>query len=200
VSRVTITTIQRLYSIMRGDDELDEEVDEHSAYELSGPGAVPVVYNPALPIEFFDFIIVDECHRSIYGLWRQVLDYFDAFIVGLTATPNKQAFGFFHKNLVMEYTHEQAVAAHVNVSFDVYRIKTDITEHGSTVDAGVYIGHRDRSLARSAGRRQKRSVPTRPASSTVPSSHRTRSGPWSARSRRSSSPTSSPAGRKCQRR
>ena len=145
VSRVTITTIQRLYSIMRGDDELDEEVDEHSAYELSGPGAVPVVYNPALPIEFFDFIIVDECHRSIYGLWRQVLDYFDAFIVGLTATPNKQAFGFFHKNLVMEYTHEQAVAAHVNVSFDVYRIKTDITEHGSTVDAGVYIGHRDRS-------------------------------------------------------
>jgi type I restriction enzyme R subunit len=145
VSRVTITTIQRLYSIMRGDEDLDDEVDEHSAYELSGPGAAPVVYNPALPIEFFDFIIVDECHRSIYGLWRQVLDYFDAFIVGLTATPNKQAFGFFHKNLVMEYTHEQAVADHVNVGFDVYRIKTEITERGSTVEAGVYVGHRDRS-------------------------------------------------------
>lgn len=145
VSRVTITTIQRLYSIMKGDEELDEELDEHSAYELSGPGAAPVVYNPALPIEFFDFIIVDECHRSIYGLWRQVLDYFDAFIVGLTATPNKQAFGFFHKNLVMEYTHEQAVADHVNVGFDVYRIKTEITEHGSTVEAGVYVGRRERS-------------------------------------------------------
>ena len=89
VSRVTITTIQRLYSIMRGEPELDEEIDEHSSYELSGPDAAPVVYNPALPIEFFDFVIVDECHRSIYGLWRQVLDYFDAFIIGLTATPEQ---------------------------------------------------------------------------------------------------------------
>jgi type I restriction enzyme R subunit len=148
VSRVTITTIQRLYSIMRGEPELDEEIDEHSSYELSGPDAAPVVYNPALPIEFFDFVIVDECHRSIYGLWRQVLDYFDAFIVGLTATPNKQAFGFFHKNLVMEYTHEQAVADHVNVGFDVYRIKTEITEQGGKVEAGVYVGHRERATRR----------------------------------------------------
>jgi type I restriction enzyme R subunit len=145
VSRVTITTIQRLYSIMRDEPELDEEIDEHSSYELSGPDAAPVVYNPSLPIEFFDFVIVDECHRSIYGLWRQVLDYFDAFIIGLTATPNKQAFGFFHKNLVMEYTHEQAVADHVNVGFDVYRIKTKIGEMGGKVEAGVYVGHRERS-------------------------------------------------------
>ncbi len=145
VSRVTITTIQRLYSIMRGEPELDEEIDEHSSYELSGPDAAPVVYSPALPIEFFDFVIVDECHRSIYGLWRQVLDYFDAFIIGLTATPNKQAFGFFHKNLVMEYTHEQAVADHVNVGFDVYRIATEMTEIGGKVEAGVYVGHRERS-------------------------------------------------------
>ncbi len=145
VSRVTITTIQRLYSIMKGEPELDEEIDEHSAYELSGPDAAPVVYNPAIPIEFFDFVIVDECHRSIYGLWRQVLDYFDAFIIGLTATPNKQAFGFFHKNLVMEYTHEQAVADHVNVGFDVYRIATEMTEMGGKVEAGVYVGHRERS-------------------------------------------------------
>jgi type I restriction enzyme R subunit len=148
VSRVTITTIQRLYSIMKGEPELDEELDEHSAYELSGPDAAPVVYNPAIPIEFFDFVIVDECHRSIYGLWRQVLDYFDAFIIGLTATPNKQAFGFFHKNLVMEYTHEQAVAAHVNVGFDVYRIKTEMTDVGGKVDAGVYVGHRERATRR----------------------------------------------------
>jgi len=145
VSRVTITTIQRLYSIMKGEPELDEEIDEHSAYELSGPDAAPVAYNPAIPIEFFDFVIVDECHRSIYGLWRQVLDYFDAFIIGLTATPNKQAFGFFHSNLVMEYTHEQAVADHVNVGFDVYRIKTEMTESGGTVEAGVYVGHRERA-------------------------------------------------------
>ncbi len=81
-------------------------------------------------------MIVDECHRSIYGLWRQVLDYFDAFTIGLTATPNKQAFGFFNQNLVMEYGHEQAVVDGVNVDFDVYRIRTEITEHGSTIDAG----------------------------------------------------------------
>lgn len=145
VSRVTITTIQRLYSIMKGEEDLDPEIDEHSTYDLPAPGPAPVIYNPALPIEFFDFIIVDECHRSIYGLWRQVLDYFDAFIIGLTATPNKQAFGFFNKNLVMEYTHDQAVADHVNVGFDVYRIKTEISEKGSTIDAGLVAGYRDRS-------------------------------------------------------
>ena len=85
---------------------------------------VPVEYNPALPIEAFDVIFVDECHRSIYSLWRQVLEYFDAFLVGLTATPAKQTFGFFHQNLVMEYAHAQAVADGVNVDFDVYRIRT----------------------------------------------------------------------------
>ncbi|HUG65450.1 MAG TPA: DEAD/DEAH box helicase family protein, partial [Gaiellaceae bacterium] len=108
VCRVTISTIQRVYSILRGEAALEEELDEHSAYEL-GTTLLPVEYDPELPPEFFDIVIVDECHRSIYGLWRQVLDYFDAFTIGLTATPNKQAFGFFDQNLVMEYGHEQAV-------------------------------------------------------------------------------------------
>jgi type I restriction enzyme R subunit len=83
---------------------------------------VEVEYNSKLPIEAFDFVIIDECHRSIYGVWRQVLDYFDAFLIGLTATPSKQTFGFFDKNLVMEYDHTQAVADGVNVDFDVYRM------------------------------------------------------------------------------
>ncbi len=99
VARVTISTIQRVYSILRGDPEFEPEADEQSPYELATE-PVPVEYNPAVPPETFDFLIVDECHRSIYGLWRQVLDYFDAFTVGLTATPNKQAFGFFNQNLV----------------------------------------------------------------------------------------------------
>jgi type I restriction enzyme R subunit len=143
VSRVCITTIQRVYSILRGDPELDDELDEHSAYELATE-PVPVEYNTAVPPETFDVVIVDECHRSIYGLWRQVLDYFDAFTIGLTATPNKQAFGFFDQNLVMEYGHEQAVADEVNVPFDVYRIRTVITEQGSTIDAGIVTRFRDR--------------------------------------------------------
>jgi type I restriction enzyme R subunit len=143
VSRVCISTIQRVYSILRGDPELDEELDEHSVYELTSE-PVPVEYNPAVPPETFDIVIVDECHRSIYGLWRQVLDYFDAFTIGLTATPNKQAFGFFNQNLVMEYGHDQAVADEVNVPFDVYRIRTQITEQGSTIDAGIVTQFRDR--------------------------------------------------------
>jgi type I restriction enzyme R subunit len=147
VARVTISTIQRVYSILRGEADLDPELDEHSAYELATE-PVPVEYNPAVPPETFDVVIVDECHRSIFGLWRQVLDYFDAFTIGLTATPNKQAFGFFNQNLVMEYGHEQAVVDHVNVPFDVYRIRTEITEGGSTIDAGIVTQFRDRHTRR----------------------------------------------------
>ncbi|MCB1760948.1 MAG: DEAD/DEAH box helicase family protein, partial [Gammaproteobacteria bacterium] len=104
----------------------------------------PIEYNPNMPIETFDIIVTDECHRSIYNLWAQVLEYFDAYLIGLTATPNKQTFGFFHQNLVMEYPHEQAVADGVNVNYDVYRIKTQITEGGSKVEAGYYVEQQDR--------------------------------------------------------
>ena len=144
VARVTISTIQRLYSTLRGDAELDAELDEHSAYDVEPEKPVTVEYNPKLPPETFDVIVVDECHRSIFGVWRQVIDYFDAHVIGLTATPNKQSLGFFNQNLVMEYTHEQAVADAVNVDFDVYRIRTEITEGGSTVEAGLVTEFRDR--------------------------------------------------------
>jgi type I restriction enzyme, R subunit len=143
VARVTISTIQRLYSTLKGEPELDPELDERSGYDLP-TAPVDVDYNPSLPIETFDVVMVDECHRSIYGLWRQVLDYFDAFIIGLTATPNKQAFGFFNQNLVMEYTHEQAVADAVNVDFDVYRIRTEMTEQGGKIEAGLVTQFRER--------------------------------------------------------
>jgi type I restriction enzyme R subunit len=105
---------------------------------------VEVQYNPNIPIETFDFIITDECHRSIYHLWRQVLEYFDAFIIGLTATPSKQTLGFFNQNLVMEYGHDRAIADGVNVGYEVYRIATEITQKGSKVDAGFYVDKRDK--------------------------------------------------------
>lgn len=144
-ARVCISTIQRLYSILRG-EELPEEDDEQSVQGLESvfKEVPPIEYNPAIPIETFDIIITDECHRSIYNLWRQVLEYFDAYIIGLTATPSKQTFGFFNRNLVMEYGHEQAVADGVNVNYDVYLIKTEITERGSAVEAGYYLDKRDR--------------------------------------------------------
>jgi type I restriction enzyme R subunit len=153
VARVVIGTVQRLYSMLKGDPELPEELDEESSGDagkaLSGLDALrreplPVVYSFGLPIETFDVVFIDEAHRSIYTLWRQVVEYWDAFLVGLTATPAKQTYGFFHGNLVMEYGHEQAVADGVNVDFDVYRIRTKITEQGSTVEARQMLQFRER--------------------------------------------------------
>ena len=144
-AKVCIGTIQRLYSMLKG-QELDEETDERSVQGLEQlfKEAPPIEYNPAIPIDTFDIIITDECHRSIYNLWRQVLEYFDAHLIGLTATPSKQTFGFFNQNLVMEYNHEKAVADGVNVNYDVYRIQTEITAQGAKIDAGFYVDKRDR--------------------------------------------------------
>ena len=130
-ARVVICTIQRMFSMLKG-RELPEEADETSTKgaEALFKDPEPIRYNPAIPIESFDTVVTDEAHRSIYNLWRQVLEYFDAYLIGLTATPNKQTFGFFNQNLVMEYGHAQAVADGVNVNYDVYCIQTDVTEQG----------------------------------------------------------------------
>jgi len=148
-NKVVISTIQRLYSILRGEAELDPEAEEHTPMD-DDPTVVaeplPVVYNKAIPPEFFDIIFVDECHRSIYSLWRQVLEYFDAYLVGLTATPAKHTYGFFDQNVVMEYPFEQAVVDGVNCDYEVYNIRTKITAAGSTIEAapGAMVGYRDR--------------------------------------------------------
>jgi len=143
-SQVCISTIQRLYSILKG-EELDEKAEENNPNELVQPKApMPVVYNDRLPIEFFDFIVIDECHRSIYNIWKQVLDYFDAFLVGLTATPDKRTFGFFNENVVSEYTHEQAVVDGVNVGYLPYIIETEITKDGSRLIAKEYVEKREK--------------------------------------------------------
>jgi len=146
VSKVCITTIQRFYSMLKGETEFEADKENESFFENPPEDKNPknVVYNSGIPIEYFDFIITDECHRSIYSLWRQVLEYFDAFIIGLTATPSKQTFGFFNSNLVMEYNHERAVADGVNVSFEVYRIRTEKTEKGGMIEAGFMVDKRDR--------------------------------------------------------
>jgi type I restriction enzyme R subunit len=139
-TKIAICTIQRLYSILKGEPQLDPDLEEHGAgvvpSGLPDDEPLPVVYNATYPPEFFDVLFVDECHRSIYSLWRQVLEYFDAYLIGLTATPAKHTFGFFDQNLVMEYPHERAVADGVNVQFQNYRIRTKITEQGSTIEAG----------------------------------------------------------------
>ena len=150
-AKVVITTIQRLYSMLKEESEFDAGNEEGSAFDTARPwqGEPPdVVYNPGIPPEFFDFIIVDECHRSIYELWSQVLLYFDSFIIGLTATPAGKTIGFFNQNLVMQYAHDEAVTDGVNVDFDVYRIRTRITEQGATIDSGVYVDKRHKLTRR----------------------------------------------------
>jgi type I restriction enzyme, R subunit len=149
VARVTIATMQRVYSMLRG-EELPEGADDLTGAEAAKAIGTPngksadVAYNPTIPPETFDFIVTDECHRSIYNLWRQVLEYFDAHLIGLTATPSKQTIGFFNQNLVMEYGYERAVLDKVNVDHVVWRIKTEVSTDGGKVEAGLFVDKRDR--------------------------------------------------------
>ncbi|WP_405360794.1 DEAD/DEAH box helicase family protein [Kitasatospora sp. NBC_00085] len=151
-SSVVIGTIQKMHSLLRGrtlvdDDAADDRADEaDEAFESGRP--VEVSYNPAVPIESFDLIVVDECHRSIYGLWRGVLEYFDAHLVGLTATPTAQTKGFFDQNLVSTYSFAKAVADGVNVDFDVVELLTDVQKDGSVIEAGTTIPILERASRR----------------------------------------------------
>ncbi|MRT17571.1 DEAD/DEAH box helicase [Vitellibacter sp. q18] len=153
-SQVCISTIQRLYSILKG-EELDESAEMENPNEsswmqdqLNKKEPLPIAYNERVPIEQFDFIIIDECHRSIYNLWKQVLDYFDGFLIGLTATPDKRTFGFFNENVVSEYTYEESVADGVNVPYDVYTIETEISQKGGELKAKEYVDKREKLTRR----------------------------------------------------
>ena len=147
-SQVCISTIQRMYSLLK-DQEMDEAAEQVNPAEMVQPRQpMPVVYNGKIPPELFDFIIIDECHRSIYNLWRQVLEYFDAYLIGLTATPDNRTYGFFRKNVVSEYTHEQAVADGVNVGNEIYVIDTEKTKHGGQLKADQWVEKRERMTRR----------------------------------------------------
>lgn len=143
--QICISTIQRMYAILKG-EEMDESAEEESFFEQKGANSQPekvVVYNEKYPPEFFDCIIVDECHRSIYNVWNQVLEYFDSFIIGLTATPDKRTFAFFNQNVVSEYSREQAIIDGVNVGEDVFLIETEVTRNGAHLMKQL-IEYRDR--------------------------------------------------------
>jgi len=144
-SQVYISTIQRLYSILKGTelDERDEEEDP-ATKKWKPKEPMPVVYNQKVPMEFFDFIVIDECHQSIYNLWKQVLDYFDAFQIGLTATPDNRTFGYFEKNIVSDYGYKKAVEDGVLVPYNVFEIETKITKEGAKIALGEYIDRREK--------------------------------------------------------
>lgn len=143
-SNVVICTIQRLYSMLRN-EELDESLEEDIITDFD---AKEVKYNPKYPISFFDFVFIDECHRSIYNLWKQVLDYFDFFQVGLTATPDKRTFAYFNENVVSEYSREQAIIDGVNVGEDEYIIETKISKEGSYISKARRVIQKRERLTR----------------------------------------------------
>ena len=144
-SQVVISTIQRMYATLKGEELAEGAEDENPserAWRRREP--LPVVYNAKLPPEYFDAVVIDECHRSIYNLWRQVIEYFDAYLIGLTATPDNRTYGFFQKNVVSEYSHERAVADKVNVGNEIYLIETRITQSGETLKAEQLVEKRER--------------------------------------------------------
>lgn len=144
-SQVYISTIQRMYSILK-ETELDEgaELENPNETKFEAKEPIPVGYNEKVPIEFFDFIVIDECHRSIYNLWKQVLDYFDVFQIGLTATPDNRTFGYFNQNLVSDYGYEKAVIDGVLVPYNVFTVETEITKQGSKIKIGEKVDKRER--------------------------------------------------------
>ncbi len=148
-AQVCISTIQRMYSLLKDKPLDDAEEELNPAEQYTQPKQpLPVGYNEKIPPEFFDVIIIDECHRSIYNLWRQVLEYFDAYLIGLTATPDNRTYGFFNKNVVSEYDHEKAVADGVNVGNEIFVIETERTRDGGKITAAQQIEKRERTTRR----------------------------------------------------
>lgn len=136
-AEVVICTIQRLFSALTGQEMVDDDSDGTEVYE--GPD-VELNGEVVLPKDFFDLVIVDECHRSIYGRWKKVLEYFDsARIIGLTATPVEETMAFFGNNCVENYTLEKSIVDGVNVDCRIYRIKTEVSEYGGLIKKGERV-------------------------------------------------------------
>ncbi len=145
-TKVVVSTIQRLYSQLSGDYSSYSEVDEDSAFAHKENSIVELPENPRLPTDFFDYIIIDECHRSIYSDWKKVLTYFkNARLIGMTATPIPETEAFFDNNRVADYSLEKSIVDGVNVMCRIYRIKTELSENGGQIEPGEkikFIGHR----------------------------------------------------------
>ena len=142
---IVISTIQKLFAVLTGqaiqdgnedeEDELAKKNEEKESKEV-----VELCNDLKLPPDYFQLIIVYECHRSIYGKWKKVLDYFSgATVLGLTATPTPEAYAFFNNNIIENYKYEDSIVDGVNVPSRIYRIITDVTVHGGTIEQGAKV-------------------------------------------------------------
>ena len=142
---IIISTIQKLFAVLTGQTIIDDDEDKEDERiglkdAVKNEPAIVLDGDLKLPPDYFQFIIVDECHRSIYGKWKAVLDYFkDAKILGLTATPIPEAQAYFNNNEIAKYTYDDSVVDGVNVPARVYRIITEATVHGGTITVGETV-------------------------------------------------------------
>ncbi len=153
-AHIVISTIQKLFAVLTGQqltEENEDAEDERTTEEEEKDDREIIQLGNDLRIspDHFQLIIVDECHRSIYGKWKAVLDYFsNAHILGLTATPTPEAYAFFNWNIIEKYTYDDSVVDGVNVPSRIYRIITEVTEHGGAIRAGTRVSETARRTGR----------------------------------------------------
>jgi type I restriction enzyme, R subunit len=94
---------------------------------------------------YFDVVVADECHRSIYGVWQTALTHFDAFHIGLTATPaayiERNTFDFYNcRNEQPDFTYsiQTAFAQKYLVPYRFASGITEIIAEGAEVDEVYY--------------------------------------------------------------
>ncbi len=166
---IVISTIQKLYAVLTGqtlcdcdedsEDELDQEDKEKHSKEI-----IRLSGDLKLPPDYFQFIIVDECHRSIYGRWKAVLDYFGkAKILGLTATPTDEATAYFDGNIIENYSYEDSVVDGVNVPKRIYRITTIASIHGGVIHKGDEIEEKSKRTGESVTYKVENDIDYSPA-------------------------------------
>lgn len=110
-------------------------------------------YYKEYPKDFFDLIIVDECHRggaNEKGTWRNILDHFDTAVqVGMTATPKRQdnvdTYKYFGKP-VYEYSLKEGINDGFLTPYKVKRIRTNIDEYIPTAEDEVIEGELEKDL------------------------------------------------------
>ena len=141
---VYVCTIQRMAMNMYGRETISDE-------SLELEGSVSDGGNLDIPIHAFDMIIADECHRGYTSketsVWRDVIQYFDAVKIGLTATPAPHSLSLFNE-VVSRYTTEEAIEDGYLVDYEAVKIKSNIKINGAFLHEGEHIGVVDKTTGR----------------------------------------------------
>jgi type I restriction enzyme R subunit len=131
---VYVCTIQRMAINLFGRDAFLDPGDEPGDEDADRLN---------IPINAFDVVIADECHRGYttaeYSVWRSTLDHFDAIKIGLTATPAAHTKAYF-RDVVYRYEYERAVREGHLVDYDAVAVKSDVRLNGIFLNEGEEVG------------------------------------------------------------